>query len=471
MFNMQMKAAGHKEEKHLFQAPSSGAVSRRNSVVAIALAAMVAFGGQSAASAMENSKLQLQKSPAQVQGNEQNSGSPLKDAVPHHSAADSAAWQGIGVEIGRKVGVDIKESEFAEFASRMSLLAGNRGCYTYHFFIITESDYQHMNPRERFGLKLKTRENMLGWFGTKDDEQILVRILDEMDKLPVFQGRNFGAWWGANVSFNEQDRKFLDDDAKELAIKTKQHDERMQGIDSDRKRREFQEKADKFGQTLHLDDVFDWLRAVGVPQTWASAITLLGLLGTIVAIPLLTWKSIRFIVRKVGDSMRKSKAEKLKMELKKAAELAKKSVVDIDEVLPAFEKAEKKMADFRQGIIKKFGEKEGWEQIEKMSIGHITHDEYNLTITMDDAYFLNMCTTCLVNVREKLGKVENLEEAFECTRLKNKIFSLAEERGKKYSNPRLPIPLKAYHLGLDSAWSDAMKRIGKPEFCWKGYRG
>ncbi|MFA6489249.1 MAG: hypothetical protein WCT52_01060 [Candidatus Micrarchaeia archaeon] len=468
---MQMKAAGHKEEKHLFRVPSC-AVSRRNSVGAIALAAMLAFGSQSAASAMENGSPQSQKSSVRVQDNEQNPESPLKDAVPHHSAADSAAWQEIGVEIGRKVGVDIKESEFAEFASRMSLLVGNRGCYTYHFFIVTESDYQHMNPRERFGLKLKTRENMLGWFGTKDDEQILVHILDEMDKLSAFQGRNFGAWWRTNVSFNEQDRKFLDDDAKELAIKAKQHDERMQEIDSGRKRREFQEKADKFGKTFHLDDVFGWLQGVGVPQTWASAITLLGLLGTIVAIPLLTWKSIHFIVRKVGDSMRKSKAEKLKAELKKAAELAKKGVIDIDEVLPAFEKAEKKMVDFRQEILKKFGEKEGWAKIEAMDVGHYTEPMQKITMMEEDAYFLGMCTVLLVNIREKLRKVKSLEEAFECTRLKNKIFSLAEERGKKCGNPHLSIPLKAYHMGLDSAWSDAMTNIGKPGFmCWKHYRG
>ena len=169
--------------------------------------------------------------------------------------------------------------------------------------------------------------------------------------------------------------------------------------------------------------------------------------------------------------MRKSEAGKLEAELKKAAELARKGVIDIDKVLPAFEKAESNIVAFRQEIIKKFGKTEGWEKIEKMGIGHISHDEYNLTITLDDAYFLNMCTICLVNVRERLRKVKNLEEAFECTSLKNKIFSLAEERGKKCGNPRLYVPLTAYHMGIDSAWSDAMKRIGKPEFCWKHYRG
>ena len=498
---MQVGVSRQKREKHLFRASNSSNAFRRGNFGTIAMAAMVAFGSQSAANAMENGFSPLlhksnigvsieqvdipknhagswtqestqpqQKPISQAQNNNQIEESPLKDAVPHHSVLESADWQGMGAEIGRRVGLGIRESDFAEFASRMCMLSGNRGCYTYHFFIVAESEYQKMSQREKFGLKLKTRENMLGWFGAKD-EQTIIRILDEMDKLPAFQGRNFGSWWRTNVSFNDQDRKFAEEDAKELAIRTKAHEEKMQNIEDKRKRQELAKNLDEFGSKLHLDDVFNWLQGIGLSQTWASAMTLLGLLAASVAIPLLIWKTIRRIIRKVGDSMRKNEAEKLKAELKNAAEHAKKGVVDIDEVLPAFEKAEKRMIAFRERVIKKFGEKEGWEKIEKMGIGRITHDEYNLTITTEDAYFLKMCTICLVNVREKLRKTETREEFSKCTDANSKIYARAEERGKRVGTPDMVAPLKAYRLSYQSAWREAMRRIlGEPGMkFWKSY--
>ncbi len=197
----------------------------------------------------------------------------------------------------------------------------------------------------------------------------------------------------------------------------------------------------------------------------------MGLLAVLGVVGVITNGIADYAIPKRGDKVRKDQAKTLKEKLRAVSVRAKESgALKLDGLMPEFEKVEAEIAAFRGKAIKKFGDKGGWEKIEKAGIGHYTDKYLKLTMTVEDEYFLSFCNVVLLNIRKKLENAKDLDEAFECSNLKVDVFDAALERAEKAGNPRLDAPLRFCHAGLDSAWRATMKRIGKPHLAWHSYR-